>query len=367
MANYTRNIDVVNLHVPLHLDKKFDSNKVDVLDSVALSINKMRENILSDIDQKAQVQKQLALSNKRMELEIQDKIKAEEEIKILNEELEEKVFNRTQELEESNEELQRTLSNLENTQGQLIQSEKMASLGVLVAGVAHEINTPVGMGLTGITHFLEITKEIKKNYTKDALSQEDFEEYLNISNELAGSINVNLVRAADLIRSFKQVAVDQSSEVKRVFDLKDYLEEILVTLNNITKKTKIKIVVDCPSALLVKSFPGAFSQVITNLVMNSIYHGYNLHDEGTIKIKIQKSNYGIVVTYTDDGKGIKKEILPKIYDPFFTTNREKGGSGLGLNIIYNIVTTTLGGSIICNSIENKGVEFIVEINLDFVK
>lgn len=367
MATYMNNLDIDNLNVPLKLDKSTADNKLDVLDSVSLSINKMRNNLLADIEQKEEAQKQLALSNKRMEIEIQDRIKAQDEIKILNEELEIKVFERTQELEESNEELQRTLSNLKNTQKQLIHSEKMASLGDLVAGVAHEINTPVGMGLTGITHFLEITKDIKHLYENEDMSQEEFEEYVKISNELATSINANLVRAADLIKSFKQVAVDQSSEAKRIFDLKKYLQEILVSLRNITKKTKIQIIVDCPNSIKVNSYPGAFSQIITNLVMNSIHHGFSKNDAGTINIQITQTKTGIKLLYTDDGKGIKEVNLPKIYDPFFTTSREGGGSGLGLNVIYNIITTTLNGKIKCKSRENEGVEFEIDMNIDFVE
>ncbi|NQY94346.1 MAG: HAMP domain-containing histidine kinase, partial [Campylobacteraceae bacterium] len=257
---------------------------------------------------------------------------------------------------------------LTNTQDQLIHSEKMASLGGLVAGVAHEINTPVGMGLTGITHFLDISKKIKQLYIDDDMSEEEFEEFLNTSNDLANSINANLVRAADLIRSFKQVAVDQSSEAKRIFNLNVYIQEVLVSLRNFTKKTKINIVVDCPRELKINSYPGSFSQIITNLVMNSLHHGFSPGEKGKIVISMKLEGNSLMMKYTDDGKGIKKEDLPRIYDPFYTTNREDGGSGLGMNILYNIVTTSFNGKIECISAENEGVVFLIEMNdIEFIR
>jgi len=368
MADYAHNLDIDNLHKPLKLDKKYDQEKFDVLDNMSNAINQMRKKLVTDIEQMEVVQEKLSLSNKIMEKEIQDRIKVQEEIKLLNEQLEQKVFDRTKELEASNRELQVTFNNLTNTQDQLIHSEKMASLGGLVAGVAHEINTPVGMGLTGITHFLDISKKIKQLYIDDDMSEEEFEEYLNTSNDLANSINANLVRAADLIKSFKQVAVDQSSEAKRIFNLNVYIQEVLVSLRNFTKKTKINIVVECPTTIKINSYPGSFSQIITNLVMNSLHHGYNPGEKGIINIIMKLEGNSLMMKYTDDGKGIRKEDLPRIYDPFYTTNREDGGSGLGMNILYNIVTTSFNGKIECISAENEGVSFLIEMNdIEFIK
>lgn len=139
--------------------------------------------------------------------------------------------------------------------------------------------------------------------------------------------------------------------------LDDYMEEIFSSVKNITKKTKINLHLDCPKNLKVDSYPGAFAQIITNLIINSIKHGFNRDDEGNIHIKLEKARRGISMRYTDDGKGISKENLSKIFDPFFTTNREGGGSGLGLNIIYNIITTTFDGMIECHSEEGEGVTF----------
>ena len=255
------------------------------------------------------------------------------------------------------------IQNLKNTQEKLIESEKMASLGGLVAGVAHEINTPVGISLTGISHFEEISKEINKQYKNEEMSQESFEEYLSTSSELSSLIHKNLLKAAALVRSFKQVAVDQSSEEKRTFNVSKYANEVLLSLHSVTKKTNIKIVVNSKDNIRINSYPGSFSQIITNLVMNSVIHAFTEGEKGKIIIDLEKKNDNLFITYQDNGKGIKKEHINKIFDPFFTTNRDKGGSGLGLNIIYNIITSRLNGKITCESIEKEGVLFLIILPL----
>ena len=272
--------------------------------------------------------------------------------------LEKQILKRNNDLEDSNHELEVSIDNLKQTQEQLIESEKMASLGGLVAGVAHEINTPIGIGLTGATHFMEISKEISKSYENDTMTQKAFEEYLSTSDELATLINSNLKRAANLVKSFKQVAVDQTSEEKREFNFKKYIHEVLSSIHSVTKKTKLDIFVSCDESLKINSYPGAFSQVLTNLIMNSIIHGYEKNEKGLLSIIVKKIENEITIIYKDDGVGIPKENINKIFDPFFTTNRENGGSGLGLNIIYNIITTKLNGKIKYTS-EGKGVEFTI--------
>ena len=213
----------------------------------------------------------------------------------------------------------------------------------------------------------DVNESIKKLYSDNDMSEEEFVEYLDTSNDLAISINTNLVRAADLIKSFKQVAVDQSSEAKRVFNLNVYLHEILVSLRNYIRKTNINVEVICPSDIKINSFPGAFSQIVTNLVMNSLHHGFDKDDSGIIKIVVEIDKKSLIIKYSDTGKGIKKADLPKIYDPFYTTNREDGGSGLGMNILYNIINTSFNGKIECQSEENEGVLFLIEMNnIEFV-
>ena len=277
--------------------------------------------------------------------------------------LQKQIKQRTTDLENSNEELEETIENLKQTQDQLIASEKMAALGALVAGVAHEINTPVGIGLTGISHLEDITRTITNQYKSSTMTQEDFEEYLKSSKDLSVLIYKNLEKAASLVRSFKQVSVDQSSEEKREFNLKEYLYEILQSIHSVTKRTKIKIKISCDDGIQINSYAGFYSQIITNLIMNSLVHGFKDKEEGNIFINIENKNNELKIIYKDTGIGIKEENINKIFDPFFTTNRDNGGSGLGLNIIYNIITSRLNGSIKCYSEENNGVEFIIILNI----
>ena len=258
--------------------------------------------------------------------------------------------------------LSEKLTQLKDTQKHLVQSEKMVSLGNMVAGVAHEINTPVGMALTGITHLSDETKKLQNLYQKEEMSEEDFEEFLNNSLELNHSIEVNLKKAASLVKSFKQVAVDQTSGEDRVFDLNEYIKEILLSLHNKLKKTKIKVITDISENIIISGNPGHYSQIITNLIMNSLIHGFKEDEEGLIKISasIDKNN-NLNLVYLDTGKGITQDTKEKIFDPFFTTNRENGGSGLGMSIIYNIITSSLKGTIDIKDNNPKGVKFIINL------
>jgi len=277
--------------------------------------------------------------------------------------LDEQIIHRTEDLEQSNEELEVTLENLKQTQEQLLESKKMESLGNLVSGVAHEINTPVGIGITGITHFIEITKEITSDYKSDSMSAEEFEQYLDSSASLAEMVNKNLNRTARLIKSFKQIAVDQVIESKRDFDLIEYLEGVIHSLHNEIKDTKIKINTKSSPALILNSYPGVFSQIFTNLILNSIYHAYNQDEKGTILIELSKDEGKLKIVYNDDGKGISSENLLEIFEPFFTTDRLHGRTGLGLNVVYNILTNKLNGTIKCESKEEEWTRFIISIPL----
>jgi len=274
-------------------------------------------------------------------------------------ELENRITQRTQKLSKSNETLELTIKNLKETQTQLIESEKMASLGELVAGVAHEINTPVGISLTGVSHLVEINDRILHMYENDMMTEDVFKKFLKESGELASQINKNLERTAHLVSSFKQVAVDQTSEKKRKFEVKHYLTDVIFSLNNIIKKTNLDIEVTSDETIFITSYPGAYSQIITNLIINSIRHAYENKEKGLISIYLSKDEHNITLKYCDDGKGIKEEHLSRIFEPFFTTQRANGGTGLGLNIIYNIITSQLKGTISCTSQRQKGTQFLI--------
>jgi len=266
--------------------------------------------------------------------------------------------------EESSKALQESLETLKKTQKQLIQSEKMASLGGLVAGVAHEINTPLGISVTASSFLERKTKEIKELFDLNRLRRSDFKKYIEIGMESASSILANLNRAAELIQSFKQVAVDQTIEEKRVFELKHYIDEVLVSLRPRYKRTQHQILVNCPHKIELNSYPGVIMQVLTNLVMNTLLHGFDQIEQGSISIDITDNHESVTIVYRDNGKGMTEEQLAKIYDPFFTTRRGQGGTGLGMHIVYNLITQSLSGVIACQSKEGAYTIFTITIPKD---
>ena len=257
-------------------------------------------------------------------------------------------------------ELENALSTLKENQEQLLVSEKMAVLGGLVAGVAHEINTPIGIGVTAASHLESKIQEVAQLYQDDELTQDGYEEFLRGAIEGSQIILRNLETAANLVHSFKLVAVDQSSEAIRTFNLGEYINTILLSLQPELKQTRISIEVDCPDDLKMTSYPGDISQIFTNLIMNSITHGFNQGaNAGQIKIEIRRDGADAQIRYMDNGKGIPSDIMHKIFDPFFTTNRQAGRSGLGMHIVYNIITQKLKGAISCKDTQSKGVLFVI--------
>ncbi|MCK4664714.1 MAG: GAF domain-containing protein [Bacteroidales bacterium] len=267
-----------------------------------------------------------------------------------------------EELEQQKEELQITLNNLEKTQQQLVESAKMAALGNLVAGVAHEINTPIGIGLAASSTLLNKSKTLRELYNSQKMTKPDLEEYIAssiLANEL---IYNNLERTGELVKSFKQVSVDQSTESQRVFNLQKYLTDIVRSLHSKLKQKNITIETNCKENLEINSYPGVFAQIFTNLILNSITHGFKNKKTGEISIDAKTVKNNLIIEYSDNGIGIKEEILPKIYDPFFTTNMIEG-TGLGMNIVYNLITQKLKGSIDCISRLNQGVYFIIKLPL----
>jgi len=253
------------------------------------------------------------------------------------------------------------MDKLKEAQIQLVQSEKMASLGALVAGVAHEINTPVGVGVTAASTLQARAVALRDLYERDALRRSDLAGFVAMSEESTQIILRNLQRAADLIHSFKQVAVDQSSGERRRFALKAYIDEILLSLRPKLKKTHHVVDVECPEGLVIDSYPGAIAQIMTNFVTNSLIHGFEDIPQGHIRIVIRQEPGRVTLAYSDDGRGIAPEHLGRVFDPFFTTKRGVGGSGLGLHIVYNLVTQRLGGTIHVSSELGKGTDFVIQL------
>ncbi|WP_175855435.1 ATP-binding protein [Burkholderia anthina] len=261
-------------------------------------------------------------------------------------------------------ELVESLRHLESARKTLVESEKMASLGGLVAGVAHEINTPVGIVVSAASYLQDRTDATSALHARGALNPAELERYLADAAQSARLMLANANRAAQLVQSFKQVAVDQTSEKRRSFDLGDYLRNTLLSLEPTLRDTRVSLQVDCPPGIVMDSYPGPIAQIATNLVMNSLQHGFAGGRTGTISISIsagQTNHDEIVIRHGDDGCGIPRALHGKIFEPFFTSRRGQGGSGLGLHLVYNLITQRLCGTISVEDRAGGGVTFMVRI------
>jgi signal transduction histidine kinase len=269
----------------------------------------------------------------------------------------------TQSLQKTNKELVQTLDELKATQKQLIETEKMAALGGLVSGIAHTINTPVGIGVTAASALELETRTLFEVYENGEMTRSALQTYLEKAMQSSRLILDNLLRAADLIRSFKQVAIDQTGLEARVFPVRNYIENTLLSLKSKVEQAQLSLVVNGDDTITIHSHPGAFAQVITNLVMNSVNHAYREKESGTLCFDLTRKQDRLIIEYADDGCGIPTANLKKIFDPFFTTARNRGGVGLGMYIVYNLVTQKLKGTIHCESQVGSGTKFI--LNLPF--
>ena len=281
--------------------------------------------------------------------------RSEAELRFAKEELEHRVQQRTAELRES-------LETLRRSQEALVQSEKLASLGQLVAGVAHEINTPVGVTLTTATHLREQAAELEALLESQRMKRSDLAQFLAETREATRIMVNNIGRAASLIQSFKQVAADQSSEERRRVALGAYLHEVVESLGPTLKRAGHTVAVECPEDLTLDTYPGLLAQAVTNFVSNSAVHAYAPGVRGCITIAARRLDPGTVeLVYRDDGSGIPADVLPRIFDPFFTTRRGTGGTGLGLHIVYNLVTHRLRGGIHVASTPGEGTVFTLRL------
>lgn len=299
--------------------------------------------------------------SERLMREVIERKRAEEALHKLNEELEQQVQARTTALQNANRALRESLETLRRTQAQLVQSEKMAALGTLVAGVAHEINTPVGVGVTAASLLEEKTYEIEDLYNKGQMKRSDLEQYLKIASEAVGMNLGNLRRVAKLIQNFKRVAVDQTREEKRLFALKASIDAGLLSLHSKLKQTRHTVTVNCPEDLELTSYPGAISQIIANFVCNSLIHGFEDKDQGAIVLDVTRKDDMLWIRYSDNGKGMTNEERARVFDPFYTTKRGQGRNGLGLHIVYNLVVQCLNGHITCESTLGKGTSFLIHM------
>ena len=266
------------------------------------------------------------------------------------------LLHESRELAES--ELVNSLHHLEMTQRELVQSEKMASLGALVSGIAHEINTPVGINVSAASFLQDRTRALRRHLDSGGGDPDAVQEFLDDAEESARLLLSNAARAADLIQSFKQVSVDRVSEQRRSFDLREYLEETVASLRPRLRQTRHRVEIACPPDLVLQGYPGPLAQALSNLLMNSLRHAWSPEEAGTIRLEARLREGDMVeLHYSDDGRGVPPENRDKLFEPFFTTIRGEGGSGLGLYIVYNIVTQTLGGSIDVEGGAARGLVF----------
>ncbi len=286
---------------------------------------------------------------------------SEHALRQLNEDLERRVAERTEALQRANDEASQAIDRMHETRDYLVRSEKMAALGGLVAGVAHELNTPLGNSLMAISTLSEETHRFKRALN-EGLRKSTLEAWIGCVDQATSISTRNLTRAADLVASFKQVAVDQSSAQRRKFMLDDLVGEITLTLQPTYSRLPIRFEVEIEKGISIDSYPGHLGQILTNLINNAIVHGFEDGRSGTIHIVGRSATADRVqLQVTDNGKGIPPDLLGRVFDPFVTTRMGRGGTGLGLNIAFNAATHVLGGEITVESEVGKGTTFTVEI------
>jgi PAS domain S-box-containing protein len=289
--------------------------------------------------------------------------RAQREIEALNETLEATVQRRTAELRRANDELVGALENLKTSQDALLQSEKLAALGRLVAGVAHELNTPIGNALLTASTVNEHAEEFARQ-AQAGLRRSVLESFVSGTLQASQILLRNLAKAAELIRSFKQISADQSSSQRRDFSLREVVDEVLLAHHPVLKKTAVTVQNDVPDGIRLDSYPGPLGQVLGNLVTNAVLHGYDGRSPGKVLISARLDRNEIVeIAVRDDGCGISEANLKRVFDPFFTTRMGRGGTGLGLSICHRIVTESLGGTVRVASRYGEGTSFMVRIPL----
>lgn len=286
--------------------------------------------------------------------------------------LEEKVRKRTHELQkalaqlaQANEELDTSLTALKTTQAQLVESKKMAALGGLVAGVAHEINTPVGISITASSLLVSDAQEVRQQLQKGTLTQSRIERFLDLIEE-CGTLSLNsLNRVAHLVSDFKQVAVDQQSMSRHPCHINQVISDACTLLDTKLKAHQVELQLVFEQEIMGDTYESAIGQIITNLINNALEHAFTEPPQSTNRIQIQVQHQDAMLTllFSDNGKGISPEVLNRVFEPFYTTRRGEGGMGLGLHILYNLVTEILNGTVRCHSELGQGCHFEISFPL----
>lgn len=301
---------------------------------------------------------QLQIFNEKLETEIEERTK---ELKRINEILLNNIMekeNLYKDLEVVHSNLEHYESNYKKMQNEIIKTERLAALGNMVAGLAHELTTPIGISITASGYMKENIRELVYRYSDD---DENMDEELVDISQAQKLLDSNLERLAEIVGSVKQVSVDGIVYIKRKIDLEKYLKKIIQTINPLFREGKHSINLDIENIENWETYPGAIAQIVTNLVTNAIVHGFENIENGKIDIKAREEEGHIVLEIEDDGKGMSEEVKSHIFEPFYTTKQNNGGTGLGLNIVQNIVENNFGGTIECKSEEGKGTKFYIKL------
>lgn len=368
---------------PLHPDESKLSVKISD-DNELLQLKELYNNVIDDLivsnGKLTNAQSQLSHANKKLddqnlilEQEVAKKTSSLSQIMLSLEQQKDELIANQRELRQENEnrqyiedelrkknsELANSMGNLQLAKDQLVESERMASLGGLVAGITHDVNTPLGVGVTAASFLQERLNNLKTSFEEKSLTTKNMENFINEAEQTANLLLTNLNRASELIASFKQVAVDQTSETEREINLNDYIRDIIKSLKPSFKHNNHEIVVSCPEDLYIRCAPGAIAQIVTNMIVNSLVHGFEDTNDGKITLDVSTDNNTIEMRYRDNGKGLSNDDLDKLFDAFFTTKRGEGGSGLGTHIMYNLVTQSLSGHIEAQSKPGDGLQYTI--------
>lgn len=351
---------IFSLFLAKNIKDRFLKYKQNVEDKT-LELNYLNEELELKVEERT---KNLNYLNIKLKDTIKDLSKTKKDLitaEDIEQKMETKAHVQSKNLNYINKKLKDTVTDLLKTKKDLIIAEKMSTLGELVSSMTHEINSPLGVCITSASHLADESRRLITLHSEDKLTEKDFKNLTKSIEEISESLSLNLNNAKNLVSSFNNVAVDQATEDIREFNLKEYIHEILLALKSKTKKTNIDILVECEDNLIIKSYPGYLSQILTNFINNSILHGFVKNQKGTISIIINNFKDNIELIYSDNGKGIPIELKNRIFDQYFTTKKGSGGTGLGLYIVKEIVTEKLNGSIKINSSEKKGINFLISI------
>jgi signal transduction histidine kinase len=352
--------------VALRIQKRI-ANPIDELSNLLQDVSKNHNYDTraqkTNVDEINQLSSSLNIMLARTQKQIERHEKDKQEIKQLNQSLEEKVNQRTIALREANQELLNTLERMHQYQNQIVENEKMASLGQMVAGVAHEVNTPIGLGITGSTLLRDKLAEINAQFEQKTLTSAHLKRFITDGIENLDLIYRNLNRAAELVSSFKKVAVNQDVEITTNVNLYNLLNDVIMSMRSEIQYRNPKITINCNNDFSIETKSGPLQQVLQQLLSNSVIHGFSDELDNEITFNVERNESCFIIHYFDNGVGVEKTIRKRIFDPFVTTKRGEGGSGLGMHLVYNLVTQALGGTIIHDELNTEGAHFIITLPL----